>query len=191
MHMYLFRSFYFLAVLVIGQPVFAQIDVSDHFNQLLDDADLEFLEPVEAKYKDIRIGKNLYQSYDFAIRSRKEKMEIRYLIEPYNEKDPTADIPHLSSIRLLTHLASNGEEAGVITGLDIEAEKLKTDFNADWGKTFFFKTKTSFSTRSHCKMLALFKEGKGMAYVFFLFDKATNELDKRFLALRFKDEVNN
>lgn len=187
--MYPFRSFCLFFLLTIGQSLSAQIDLSDHFNDLLEAADMEFLEPVEARYKAIRIGKNLFQSYDFAIRSRKEKIEIRYLIEPYDEKNPIADIPHLASIRLLTHLASNSEEAGVITGLDIEAKKLKTDFNADWGKTFFFKTKNSFSTKSHCKMLALFREGRGMAYVFFLFDKVTEDLDRRFLALRFKDEV--
>ena len=62
------------------------------------------------------------------------------------------------------------------------------DFNADWGQVIFFQPKSVFSHKAHCKMLALYKEGKGMAFVFFLFDKGTLELDRRFLALRFKEE---
>ena len=60
------------------------------------------------------------------------------------------------------------------------------DFNADWGKVFFFTPKPGFTRKSHCRLLALHKEGKGTAYIFFLFEEPDEVLDHRFLALRFR-----
>ncbi len=174
----------------LTQTAFGQLKYSDDFLSLLNHAEIDFYEPVEGNYKTRKIYKEYYQPCDFAMHSRKEDMEVRYLIAPYSEKGPAFNAPHVETVRMVAHLASNDPEA-VITVLSLEEEALREDFNADWGKIYFFQPKEQFSTSKHCKLLSLYAEGKGIAMVFFLFDKPSPELDNRFLALRFKDEVTN
>ena len=180
------RLFIIFLLFSVGLPA-QKIDLSDNFSSLLEQCQLEFLAPLDAGYKDIAIGRNPFQPYDFAIRSRKEKLEIRYLIEPYRPEDPSFEAPHVRCIQKLMHLASNDQEF-VMTGVDIDTTSLRENFNADWGKTFFFKPKPYFSQSRHVKMLALFKEGKGIAYIFFLFDEPSRNLDNRIYTLRFLEE---
>lgn len=163
----------------------AQVAPSEPFQQKLNQTGLFFMEPVEGKYKALRKPSDLYQDYDYAIRSRREKMEIRYLIEPWRENNPLSGVPHVRASRLVMHLATNQGE-GMIIGQNIGQETLLDDFNADWGKVFYFEPKDAFSLNRECKLLVLHKAGLGTAYVFFLYDKITVELDKRFLALQFK-----
>ncbi len=66
---------------------------------------------------------------------------------------------------------------------------LRRDYQADWGKVFFFQPKTGFSSARHCKMLALYREGQSMAFVLFLFDEPGPVLDRRALALRFREAL--
>ncbi len=169
-------------------PVVAQVDLDPGFQEKLEVAGLEFIEPLEARYKDVRVVRNDFLTYDFAIRSRREGLEIRYYIQPAGET--AMDVPHVDAIRLLTHLATN-DERFVMSGLDVSEADLREQFNADWGKVFFFTPKESFSPRRQCKMLALFREGYGSAFVFFLFDEAGPELDHRFYALRFREGESN
>lgn len=163
----------------------AQIRLDETFRQKLDKVGLYFMEPVEGKYKVQKKAKDPFQYYDFAIRSRPEKMEIRYLLDPWQENNPLSAIPHIRATQLLTRLARNQGE-GIIIGQSIGQETLLDDFNADWGKVFYFEPKGAFSSNAECKMLVIHKEGIGTAYVFFLYDKISPVLDKRFLALQFK-----
>lgn len=166
-----------------------KLEPSKRFDSLTKACNIEFLKPLDAGYKSIWVGKNSLQQYDFAIRSRKEKLEIRYLIEPHQENNPTFSVPHMKCIQKVLTIASNEQDV-VMTGLDISEKSLQEDYNADWGKVFFFRPKAQFSTYKHIKMLALFKEGRGMAYVFFLFDKPTRNLDNRIIALRYNESIN-
>jgi hypothetical protein len=179
----------FLTGSVFSLRLSAQVELSAGVQQKLDEARIEFLEPLEATYKDIRMVRNDYLDYDFAIRSRREQIEIRFLIEPLKESNPVAYAPHVRTVRMLMHLARN-DDAFVMSGIDVRETDLQEQFNADWGKIFFFTPKEGFSRYKECKMVALFREGQGMAYVFFLFDKPSRALDNRFYALRFMDEMN-
>lgn len=178
------RYFMALTILFTSRVLIAQVNLSPEFSRLLAAAGLEFLEPLEARYKDVRVVDDAFQSYDFAIRSRREKLEIRFLIEPYDERDPLSGPPHVRSMRLLTHLASN-DQSFIMSGVDVSEKDLRDQFNADWGKVFFFTPKPGFTIRKQCKLLALYAEGKGTAFVFFLFDEPTPVLDYRFYALHF------
>jgi hypothetical protein len=164
----------------------AQIGFSPEFLQLLEAGRMAFNEPVEASYRDIPAEKNPFLECDFVIRSRKEKLEIRYIIEPYKESDRSFIAPHVRAVQRVVHLAANTDES-IITGHSLADSTLLSEFNADWGKVFFFQPKEGFSRYKHCKMLVLFKDGCGMAYVLFLFNQPSAELDQRFLALRFRD----
>ena len=175
-----------LAILLLPSNLHAQkIDYPPQFRQLLAQAGLEFFEPLEAGYRDIEPLKNDYQHCQFAIRSRKENLQIRYFILPWNDDDPTTTNPHLTTFRAITSIATNADEA-VISAIQPTKETLLKDFNADWGMIYFFQPKPGFSDLPNCRMIALCKEGQGTAFIFYLFDDPANEaLDTRYLALRF------
>ncbi|MCB0519651.1 MAG: hypothetical protein H6577_08355 [Lewinellaceae bacterium] len=176
-----------LAILVLPAVCFSQkIDLPETFKELLNKAGIEFFEPLEAGYKDIEPWPNPYQPCNFAIRSRKEDLQIRYLIEPWKDGDPLSTNPHVAIFRTLTNLATNADDA-LVSAIQPTGENLRRDFNADWGMVYFFQPKKGFSDKPFCRMVALYKEGKGMAYIFYLFDDPGNEaLDIRYLALRFQ-----
>ncbi|MCO6487594.1 MAG: hypothetical protein J5I98_04205 [Phaeodactylibacter sp.] len=176
-------AFFFLAY----APSRAQIRTGDEFARLLGQAGIEFIEPVEANYKQTPVWKNPIQSYDYAIRSRKEGIEIRYLIRPYELGAPTADAPHVEASRLAMHLATNDQDYR-IAAREIDPEILSDGFHADWGMQFFFRPKASFARWNHCELLALHKDGRGTAFVIFLFDEPSRELGLRFYALQFREE---
>jgi hypothetical protein len=161
-----------------------RVELSEGFAQKLAAASMEWVVPLDSDYKDIHVLENDLQSYDFAIRSKKEKLEIRYIIQPYQENDLTAHIPHIQFIRMLTHLATNEQEA-IIAIHDVSEEDLSW-FHADWGKSAFFKLKDGFSGFVECRLLSLYKEEKGMAHVLFVYQQPTVALDNRFFALQFK-----
>ena len=163
-----------------------KIDYPTQFNELINQVGIEFYEPADAGYKDIRPIENEYQEYEFAIWSRKEKLEMRYAILPYDEKDIFSANPHILTARALTSIATNEEHANNISAIQLSEEALKRDFNADWGMVYFFQPKPGFSPFPQCRMVALYKEGRGTVLIFHLFVKADNTaLDTRYYALRF------
>ena len=184
--MYYLNAFFFFLFFFPIQLFSQKLDLNDHFLHLLEETQMEFLKPLDAGYKKSWITKNTIQNYDFAIRSKKEKLEIRYLLEPYQAGNPSFSTPHIRCMQKVLSIASN-DQSVVMTGLDIDTTQLQNDFNADWGKLFFFKPKAQFCKYQNVQMLALFKEGHGMAYVFFLFNQPERALKNRLIALRYKD----
>jgi hypothetical protein len=179
--------FYPIIFLFIACPLLlhSQIRFTPELTEELSLTGLEIMQPLEARYKTIRLRKNRFLQCDYGISSRKEKLEIRYAIEPIEPESRANLIPHVKAFSMATHLATNNEEA-VISQLSISPESLAEDFNADYGQVYVFQPKTAFSEKLYCQMLMLYKEGKGMVYVFFLFDDPNNAaLDYRFQAVRF------
>jgi hypothetical protein len=181
-----FLPLFACAFYLFGPSLSAQkIHFPPQFQQLLDQTGIEFFEPLDAGYRDIVPLENEYQSCHFAIRSKREDLQIRYFILPWNDGDPTTTNPHLATFRALTSVAVNSDEA-VISAIQPEREKLRNDFNADWGMIYFFQPKPGFSELPACRMVSLCKEGKGTVFIFYLFDDPANEaLDTRYLSLRF------
>ena len=169
---------------------FAQrIEVPNSFRQILKQAGISFIVPVESGYKDFEPHLNQYKQYDFGLQSKKEKLEIRYAITPYDEKDVMRMNPHLLTMQAVASIASN-EDDYIITAIEMAEHDAKHDFNADWGMIYFFIPKDAFSMKPHCRMIALHKEEKGTAFVFYLFKNTDNEaLDKRYFALEFQDDL--
>lgn len=181
-----------LLTLYLLSPLYAQkIEISETFNKKLATTSVDFITPLEGNYKDVAVLKEAkeFQTYDYALRSKKEKLEIRYLIMPIAEDDRAYLPPSAHFVKTLTHLASNDEEH-LIAVHSMSKDALR-EFNADWGKEAVFHPKPVFSSTQHCKMLMLHKEGKGNAFLFFLFDEsseAMEALDVRYFALRFMEE---
>lgn len=174
-----------LSMLFTGVPVRAQLRLSPDFVRLLETSGLDFFQPLDGRYTSQAYLKNDLLSADFIIRSRREKLEIRYNVfpdDPYSDSD---DLPHIRAVQMATHLASNDDDS-IITALALEDHDLGEErFNADWGKLFYFRPKSGFSIREHCQMLVLYKAGRGTVFVFYLFDEAGEALDRRFFSLAF------
>ena len=179
----LFPLFYFIFITTF---LFSQkIEYPPLFYNLLEKVEAEYFEPVDAGYRDYEPHKNKYLNSHFAIRSNKEKMDIRYFIIPWNDDNPNASNPNIRTFTTLTNVATNSDDA-IISAIQPTKESLLKEFNADWGMTYFFQPKDIFSDREHCRMIALCKEGKGTVFIFYLFDDVNNEaLDTRYLAFRF------
>lgn len=163
----------------------AQIDIPYTVMQRFEQLGAEMIYPIEADYRYRLAHKNDYLTYDFAIHSRRERMEIRYALLPAAELGELAGYPHVAASRLLMHLAANDEDA-VVTTHTLPADEVRYDYQADWVRMFHFRPKKGFSEANHCRLLAIYREGYGMAYVLLLFDTAPEQIDSRSLALRFR-----
>ncbi|NRB53981.1 MAG: hypothetical protein HRU41_40400 [Saprospiraceae bacterium] len=164
-----------------------KVDLPENFTLLATDMAVDFMAPLDAGYKDIRTFPNPHQNYELAIRSRKEKLEIRYHLEPEQENNPMTRIPHVRSMQMIANIASNEDDTRV-SALSLPDSVSLDLLNADWAKVFFFTPKKTFSPRLTCQMLAMYKEGRGMVFTYLLFNKAPIELDSRLLTVRFEEE---
>lgn len=169
---------------LFSNNTFAQIKISDSFSEKLTQMDLEFLQPLEQSYKKTSVYRNDILKYDFAIKARKADMEIRFILEP--ESANGSSFPHIHAPARASSVATNDEDSRMVFH-DMSKKDLK-EYGADWGSVFFFQPKEDFTDKDHCKLLVLYKEGKGTAYVFYLFDKATEEVDYQKFCLMFEKE---
>ena len=171
--------------LICSFSFFAQkIEFTPEFEALRDTIGVEIFVPVESDFQSIKTIKNPYQDYQAAIRSRKEKLEIRYAFVPYIEARSVTTMPHLQVTRSVTSAATNDEDA-IIAFHELNQVDLEK-FGADWGQMVIFRPKKGFSEQPYCKMVTLFKEGKGTTSVFYLFEDADNSaVDDFYYALKF------
>ena len=167
-----------LALVSFSLPLFAQLKLTKRFQKALDQANLELATPTENSYRKIRLRRNTIFNCDFAMRQRRGDLEIRYALAQ-------SDYPHISCSAVATNVASN-EEPSTLVIHDISAEELTQRYHADWGAIVYFRPKEEFSGKTHGKLLALYREGKGMIYTFYLFDEITEELENQRYLLQFK-----
>ena len=179
------RHLLIIVFLISSFSAFAQkIEFSPEFEALQDTIGVEIFVPIESDFQSIKTIHNPYQDYQAAIRSRKEKLEIRYAFQPYEEANPFTTMPHLQVTRSVSSAATNNEDA-IIAFHEIGQHDLEK-FGADWGQMVIFHPKKGFSEQPFCKMVTLFKEGKGTTSVFYLFDDADNPaVDDFYFALHF------
>ena len=148
---------------------------------------LDFVQPLDSDYKDYQLKNNPFFRCDYAIRSRKEDMEIRYALRPYQMGSPITQLPTLTVCSALSSAATNEEEA-IIAQISIPKNELQEVFGADWGIMYQFTPKPGFSTAPLGRLLGLYKEEVGLVLVFFLFDDANNPaIDLRYPAVYFND----
>lgn len=186
----LYKVFFSFLLLNLGSFTNSQaqrIDLTEDFSTLATAMAVDFMAPLDAGYKDIRAFPNPHQNYELAIRSRREKLEIRYHLEPEEDDKPMTRIPHVRCMQMIANVASNEEQTRV-SALSV-SDSIRIDMlNADWAKVFTFTPKKTFSPRLTCQMLAMYKEGKGMVFTYLLFNKPPIELDHRLLSIRFEEE---
>lgn len=161
--------------------------INKEFGQALLLLNAEVMPPLDGAYKTYKPARNSTQNCQWALRSRKERLEIRYLATPLSAQKHTRKYPSIAAHRLAMHICSNEEDA-IITARDLSAHEQEVLYNADWGRVYIFPPKLDFSPYTYCKMVALYKEGKGMAYIFNLFDNPSPNIDSRLYSFRFMEE---
>lgn len=162
----------------------AQPELPPAFRQKLERCGLELLWPADVRYREGYVPREPFEHYDFAMYSAREGLEIRYAIHPWDDSDPATQTPQLLAMRAAATVATN-DEAYFITMRPLDQEELDF-FRADGGVVYFFRPKEQFSGRKHCRLLVIYREGKGTALVYWLFDDVDNPaIDVRFHALRF------
>lgn len=158
----------------------AQLNHWVEFQTQLETYGLQLSVPVENQYKAIK-NKSQLRTCDYAVSKRNGDLEIRFIIIPSD----SIFFPHMNAMSLITTLATNEQET-VISLLSVGANNLDESYKADWGLQAYFTPKSSFSEKQHCKLLALYKEEKAMAYLLYLFDEPTEELEQQRYILQFK-----
>ena len=154
------------------------------FKKLLEEAKMSFNEPTENRYKTIRSSKNPVFKDNFSIKVKKGDLEIRYAISKPDDNNDKLIFPHIASMTTASHIASNANDSEIVVQ-NLKEGDLINQLKADWASIFYFNPKAQFSTKKFCKMLAMYKDGIGLVYVFFLFNKPSIELDNQFYTLSF------
>ncbi len=128
--------------------------------------------------------------YDFGIRSRKEGLEIRYDLQTDAQLGDLAGNPHVATMRLVMNMGSNNDHS-LVAVHSFPDSTVSLDFGADWVRTYTFQPKVGFTDRETIQLVALYREGRGLAWIFLMFNKPPFTLDARSLALRFKSSEPN
>ena len=180
--------FLFLNLFILG-TLSAQLDLTPDFQIKLAKTGINFLTPVEHNFKVSKVYKNELQPYDFAMRQKKDKVEIRYLVLP-DTGIIAGGYPHMNFSNRTMTLASNEDDVAVstISVIQLSEETLKEKYHADWGAISFFTPKRSFSDSRYCKLVALYCEGRGYVYTFFLYDNVNVDFNAGYDLLEFKEE---
>ena len=179
--------FLFLSLYCFCSQLSAQLDIPANFQAKLAVTGLNFLTPVEHHLKKVKVYENEFQPYDFAIRQKKDKVEIRYLVLP-DTGTIAGGYPHLEFSRRTMTLASNedDEAASTISVIQLSEKTLAEKYHADWGAISFFKPKRFFADTRYCKFVALYREGLGYVYTFFLYNNVNVDFDAGYDLLEFK-----
>ncbi len=162
----------------------AQSELPADFQQLLDSMDVRFTAPLDSDYQLGSRHDNDYLTDQYSLRSRREKLELRFYLQPENETDQYYRRPHMAATALAMNLGSNDEDA-VTAVHSFDDEELDL-YQADWAKMYTFRPKRSFSDKQQAQLIALYREGRGIAYTVLLFDEAPITLEGRQLSLRFR-----
>jgi hypothetical protein len=171
-----------LLFFTFSNNVFTQIKMSKSFSQKLEKMDLDFLAPLENSYKKVKASESIIVDFDFEIKAKKADMKIGFALFP--EGKNALIFPHIKVSNMAISAATNENEEARLVLHEMSKENLK-NYHADWGAVVFFQPKRIFSDKDHCKMLALYREGKGLVYIFYLFDKASEEVDLQENCLSF------
>lgn len=183
------KSLLFTAFIIGSISLFAQkIKYPKSFVQKLVQTEIDLFEPVEGKYKSKKTKKNDYQKIDHLIYSKEEGIEIRYRIIPYQEDNPTTQVPHVEFMRVISSIAPNEDDTPV-TVHTIPESDLRKQFNADWGSIAYFQPKPQFAAYKHCRLVSLYGDQRGTIHIFFLFDEPSAILDDRLYAMRFQTKL--
>ncbi len=175
----------------------------DSFTQLLNDHKMIFNMPKD--YIQTKVKNNEDVSYQYAIKNKKSKLEIRYAIftlkKELKEYEEWKNSKNKNGVKLDPNKGYDIFTYAVvenIAGSERYNEKvydkkiIKNDFNADWGATYYVECNSEFGTGyKNALIMALHKDNEADVYIVFLFDdfkEVQNDIQKSFYSLRFASD---
>lgn len=195
-------KYFFTIVLGVIICSFITDPIPKEFTQLLNRSKLDFVTP--DAFIPVKCIFNTQMDYDYALKHRATKFEIRYAILPmdsalvkYERRTKNGDrVAHPNKESEPTYRATllnlgmgglSNMKLPKITYLD--STTIKKEFNADWGATALVDVGADFGQDyRYCLTMILHKDFIGDAYIFYLYDdKDDYALAKEYLhTLRFK-----
>ena len=173
-----------LCLLLAAAPLSAQTEPPADFSVLLDSLGLTLNLPADHDFRVRPNAENDYLASQYTLVSRRAKTELRFHLVPESETDFYYRRPHLRTGLLQVNLGSNAENA--VTAVHSFGEEELAVLNADWARMYTFRPKTAYAGRRQAQLVALYREGRGLAYVVILFDKAPGSVEDLQLALNFR-----
>lgn len=169
--------------LLLCTCVRAQIPTTPAFETVLDSIGVSIIQPLSGSFRVSPLQKNDYLDDLLRVYSKEEKLEIRFALRAVPPTDVYRQMPSMLAGTLAVNLGSNDEDA-VTSVHSFGAEELAV-FNADWAAMYTFRPKRSYSERTNAQLVAIYKDGIGMAYTILLFDKTPPTIEDRQLSLSF------
>ena len=166
-----FLSIAILLPLLLSTYARGQADQWEILQERMENLGMAIAPPLEKSFS-LKSDERDFAVSDFSMIDQAGKLEIRFFIDT----SETVVFPHINAISFLSTLATNNQET-VVSLLPIEEDVLHLDYKAQWGCQAFFRPKASFSDKAHCKLIAIYKEGKAVAYVALLFDDVSIDLE--------------
>jgi hypothetical protein len=182
----------------LGSTAHAQVVPNEEFLRELQDGGLAFRETDLKDYSMAPIVDNPHMDYEFAVRSKKMPLEIRFAVrrEDPSPKEAVSIDPEvlwrpMFEAVLLNIARGTPQKSEILGATEFRAEDVKKEFNAGWGATATVVPKKEFASSFDRCMVVLISTKRAGAFTFYLFnsrglDAAMKELDVVFHTLRFR-----
>ena len=173
---FMLRVFAFTGILFISYgQVSSQRNIDiEEIEADLDKMELDFYIPTENTFKFQKLRLSEFFEYDSRMKAKSNEMEILIALHPDGEDDATTYFPHIEFQRLLANLSPNDDDQNILV-VGWREQRLK-ERNADWGAEAYFTPREEITKFPHLKLVAFFKEGKGMVVMAYCFDKLVDSL---------------
>ena len=194
---------YIASLFIIFASALCVSCASNNFLKLCNYSDMTYSIP--EGFKPVEVKQNPDLTYQYAVKHKNKKLEIRYSIFPlkeqvkaYNEylnnsskkkivlMDPNMD-HELVAITNVMNISRSEKTEEINT---CKPDIVKHDFNADWGSSYYIENNSEYGKDyKYSLVVALHKKDIANAFVVYLFDDdkdISNEMLSSFNNLKFK-----
>jgi hypothetical protein len=181
-------------------PALLLPQVKNDFQPMLAESKMKFAQP--ADFDPVPVKPNRHVLYQYALKHRAKKLEIRYSLWPLEKRlaefrktpkesgtvmlDPNTAYQTFTTA-LAMNIAGNGR---LLSKAEFKPENAAREFNAGWGSSTFVECGSGFGEGyRYAIIVALHKDDAADAYIIYLFDdgkEVQQEMMAAFYALKFE-----
>jgi hypothetical protein len=182
-----------LLFILLLLPSMLHPEAGNDFQSTLTESKMKFAQP--ADFDPVPVKANRHVLYQYALKHRVKKLEIRYSIWPLGKRlaefrktpkepgtvmlDPNSAYQTFS-MALAMNIASNGR---LLSNAEFRPEDAAREFGAGWGGSTFVECPSGFGEGyRYAMILALHKDDAADAYIIYLFDDA-KEVQQEMMAV--------
>mgnify|MGYP001271402590 CR=1 FL=1 len=190
----------FLIYLIVILLLPATANEVNNFTEILNEHRMIFCMPKD--YEQTKVVKNDDVAYQFAIKSKKIKLEIRYAVfslkEQLKEYEKWKNNRNKNGVKKDPNQLYNDFTLAIVENIagskeyyetKFQNKNVKIEFDADWGSSYVVNCKSSFGAGyKYASITALHKDNVADAYIIFLFDDyktVLSEIIDEFHNMRF------